>query len=340
MRILVTGGLGYIGSHTCVAFLDAGHDVAVLDNLSNSDKVVVARITQITGRNPIFFEGDIRDSVFLRAVFADFQPEAVVHFAGLKAVGESVEQPLRYYEWNVSGSIALLQVMAQTGLKKLIFSSSATVYGKPSSVPIAEDAPIAPTNPYGHSKAIVEQILDDMVSCDPTWRIARLRYFNPVGAHKSGLIGECSSGTPNNLMPYISQVAIGKLDELKIFGGDYNTPDGTGVRDYIHVMDLANGHLAALNYLVKQVGLLTVNLGTGCGYSVLEMVSAYERASGKTVPYRIVERRAGDVCQCYAEVSKARSLLDWQAEFGLGTMCLDSWRWQTMNPDGFQGVST
>lgn len=331
MKILVTGGLGFIGSHTCVSLLDAGYVVAVLDNLSNSDIGVLQRIEQITGHLPVFFEGDVRDSARLQAVFAEFEPNAVIHFAGLKAVGESVEHPLRYYEWNVAGSITLFQVMAQSNVRILVFSSSATVYGNPRTVPIDESAPVAPANPYGHSKAIIEQILADMSGSDSTWRIARLRYFNPVGAHKSGLIGECPIGIPNNLLPFISQVAIGKLDGLKIYGGDYNTPDGTGVRDYIHVVDLADGHLAALNYLVKQEGLLTVNLGTGSGHSVLEMVRAFERVSGKRVPYQIVERRAGDIAQCVADVSKARSLLGWQTRLGLDEMCRDLWHWQSMN---------
>jgi UDP-glucose 4-epimerase len=331
VRILVTGGLGFIGSHTCVSLLDAGYVVAVLDNLSNSDRGVLQRIEQITRRAPVFFEGDVRDSARLQAVFAEFEPDAVIHFAGLKAVGESVEQPLRYYEWNVAGSITLFQVMAQSNVKMLVFSSSATVYGNPRAVPIDENASVAPTNPYGYSKAAIEQILADISVSDSTWRIARLRYFNPVGAHNSGLIGEFPSGIPNNLMPYISQVAIGKLDRLKIYGGDYNTPDGTGVRDYIHVVDLADGHLAALKYLVKQEGLLTVNLGTGSGRSVLEMVRAFERISGKRVPYQIVERRVGDIAQCVAEVSKAQKLLGWQTKFGLDEMCRDLWQWQSMN---------
>ncbi|MDO9206077.1 MAG: UDP-glucose 4-epimerase GalE [Methylotenera sp.] len=329
MRVFVTGGLGFIGSHTCVELLNAGYDVAVLDNLSNSDKSVVDRIEQIAGRKIIFFEGDVRERTCIQVAFTKFSPDAVIHFAGLKAVGDSVQQPLRYYNWNVAASITLFQVMAETNVKTLVFSSSATVYGHPATTLINESSPIMPTSPYGHSKAMIEQILADMVNADSTWRIARLRYFNPAGAHKSGLLGECPKGTPSNLMPYIAQVAAGKLPELKIFGGDYNTPDGTGVRDYIHVMDLADGHVAALTYLGQQAGLITVNFGTGCGYSVLEMVLAVERISGKKVPYRIVERRTGDAEECVADVSKAMSLLGWNARYGLDEICCDLLKWET-----------
>ncbi len=335
MRILVTGGAGYIGSHTCVALLDEGHEVAILDNLSNSRIEVIERITLITKRAPIFFNTDIRERAAVESVFASFHPDAVIHFAGLKAVGESLQNPLRYYEWNVSGSVTLLQVMEKHTVKKLVFSSSANVYGDAEEVPIRENARIAPTNPYGQSKAMIEQILADLVVADSGWRIARLRYFNPMGAHESGLIGEDPCGVPSNLPPYISQVAVGKLNELKIFGGDYPTPDGTGVRDYIHVMDLAFGHLAALEYLQKENGLLTVNLGTGRGFSVLEMVKAFEKACNKPVPYLIVERRSGDVAQSFADPREATRLLGWEARFGLENMCRDAWRWQSMNPHGY-----
>jgi UDP-glucose 4-epimerase len=335
MRILVTGGAGYIGSHTCVALLDEGHDVAILDNLSNSCIEVIDRIKLISKRNLTFFNVDVRDRTTVESVFDSFHPEAVIHFAGLKSVGQSVHDPLRYYEWNVSGSVVLFQVMEKYNVKKLIFSSSANVYGDAIEVPISEVARIAPTNPYGQSKAMIEQILADSVTADGEWCIARLRYFNPMGAHESGLIGEDPNGVPTNLPPYISQVAVGKLNELKIYGGDYPTVDGTGVRDYIHVMDLALGHLAALDYLMCERGLLTVNLGTGRGYSVLEMVSAFERACGKSVPYRIVDRRSGDVAQSFADPSKAAQLLGWNASLGLDDMCRDAWRWQSMNPHGY-----
>ncbi|MGZ8983662.1 MAG: UDP-glucose 4-epimerase GalE [Methylotenera sp.] len=335
MRILVTGGAGYIGSHTCVALLIAGHEVAILDNLSNSRIEVVNRIKLISKRTPAFFNVDMRDRSAVESVFDCFHPEAVIHFAGLKAVGESVQNPLRYYEWNVSGSVVLFQVMEKFSVKQLVFSSSANVYGDAVEVPIRENAPIAPTNPYGQSKAMIEQILADLVAADTEWQIARLRYFNPMGAHQSGLIGEDPNGVPSNLPPYISQVALGKLDELQIFGGDYSTPDGTGVRDYIHVMDLALGHLAALDYLARDTGLLTVNLGTGRGYSVLEMVNAFEKACDKPVPYRIVERRSGDVAQSYADPSEAERFLGWKAHFSLEDMCRDAWRWQSMNPQGY-----
>ncbi|OIQ87101.1 UDP-glucose 4-epimerase [mine drainage metagenome] len=335
MRILVTGGAGYIGSHTVVALLEAGHQVAVLDNLSNSDIAVINRVKQITGKSPAFFKADVRDGSALGNIFSHFRPEAVIHFAGLKAVGESVQQPLRYYEWNVGGSVALFQAMDQAGVRTLIFSSSATVYGDPKEVPIPENAPIAPTSPYGHSKAMIEQVLADVAAANPEWRIARLRYFNPVGAHESGLIGESPNDVPNNLMPYISQVAVGKLNELRIFGGDYATEDGTGVRDYIHVMDLAQGHMAALDFLEGQTGLHTINLGTGRGCSVLEIVKAFEKASGQHVPYRIVERRPGDVALCFSDPSEAERLLGWKARYSLEDMCRDAWRWQSMNPDGY-----
>lgn len=335
MRILVTGGAGYIGSHTCVTLINEGHDLAILDNLSNSRIEVVNRIQLVSKCTPEFFNVDVRDRVAVEKVFDSFDPEAVIHFAGLKAVGESVQNPLRYYEWNVSGSVVLFQVMEKKNVKRLVFSSSANVYGDAIEVPIRENAHIAPTNPYGQSKAMIEQILADLVAVDTEWKIARLRYFNPMGAHESGLIGEDPNGVPSNLPPYISQVAVGKLEELQIFGGDYPTLDGTGVRDYIHVMDLALGHLAALDYLARENGLVTVNLGTGRGYSVLEMVKAFENACGRPVPYRIVERRSGDVAQSFADPSEAARLFGWKARLGLEDMCRDAWRWQSMNPQGY-----
>jgi len=328
MHILVTGGTGFIGSHTCVALIAAGHEVTVIDNLYNSRREVLDRIEQISGKRPAFFEGDVRDRELLRKVFAQRPVDAVIHFAGLKAVGESVAQPLRYYDWNVGGAIVLCEVMDEVGVKSLIFSSSATVYGDPASVPIHEDFPRSATNPYGASKLMIEDILSDLSKSDPDWRIARLRYFNPVGAHESGLIGESPSGIPNNLMPYVAQVACGQRERLSVFGGDYPTPDGTGVRDYIHVMDLAEGHVAALDYLAREKGLLTVNLGTGCGYSVIDMVRAFEKASGRPVPYAVVDRRPGDIAACYADPALAEKLLGWKAKLGIDDMCRDAWRWQ------------
>ncbi len=328
MHILVTGGTGFIGSHTCVALNGAGHDVTIIDDLSNSQRDVVDRIEKISGKRPTFVEGDVRDHALLRRIFAQRPVDAVIHFAGLKAVGESVAQPLRYYDCNVGGAIILAEEMAAAGVKTLIFSSSATVYGDPASVPIREDFPRSATNPYGASKLMIEDILADTAKADGQWRIARLRYFNPVGAHESGLIGESPSGIPNNLMPYVAQVATGQRDKLNVFGGDYPTPDGTGVRDYIHVMDLAEGHVAALDALARVGGLLTVNLGTGCGYSVLDMVRAFEKASGRPVPYVIAPRRPGDIAACYADPSLAQSLLGWRAKRGIDEMCADAWRWQ------------
>ena len=328
MHILVTGGTGYIGSHACVTLLAAGHAVTIVDDLSNSQREVVDRIAQIAGERPAFVEGDIRDRELLRRVFAARPVDAVIHFAGLKAVGESVAQPLRYYDCNVGGTIALCEAMAEAAVKTLIFSSSATVYGDPASVPIRENFPRSATNPYGASKLMVEDILADLAKSDPDWRIARLRYFNPVGAHESGLIGEAPSGIPNNLMPYVAQVAEGLRPQLSVFGSDYPTPDGTGVRDYIHVVDLAEGHLAALDYLLRAGGMLTVNLGTGCGYSVLDMVRAFEAASGRPVPYALVARRPGDIAACYADPALAERLLGWTAKRGIDEMCRDAWRWQ------------
>ena len=327
-NILVTGGAGYIGSHTCVELLAAGHNLVVIDNFSNSKPAVLGRVEQISGRQVPFMEVDIRDRGALRDVFRQHAIDAVIHFAGLKAVGESVSQPLRYYDNNISGSIALFEVMAESGVKTLVFSSSATVYGDPHSVPIREDFPLSATNPYGRSKLMLEDILRDLSRSDESWKIALLRYFNPVGAHESGIIGEDPNGIPNNLMPYITQVAVGKLPQLSVFGDDYPTPDGTGVRDYIHVVDLARGHLAALEALSGTSGVMAVNLGTGQGYSVLDVVRAFEKASDRPVPYRIVPRRPGDVAQCYADPTLAKERLGWQAQRGLDEMCRDSWRWQ------------
>ena len=332
-RYLVTGGLGYIGSHTCVELLGAGHDVTVVDNLSNSKPAVLERIERIVGKRPGFVQADIRNRAALTEALAGC--DAVIHFAGLKAVGESVAKPVEYYSNNVAGSIALFEAMAQEGVKTLVFSSSATVYGDPHAVPIREHFPLSATNPYGRSKLMIEDMLRDMARADSGWRIALLRYFNPVGAHASGLIGEDPNGIPNNLMPFVAQVAVGKLERLSVFGSDYPTPDGTGVRDYIHVVDLARGHLAALASLERDGGLLTVNLGTGRGYSVLEMVAAFERASGRAVPYRIVARREGDIAVCYADPALAEQRLGWRAERDLATMCADAWRWQQQNPQGY-----
>ncbi|HOL63982.1 MAG TPA: UDP-glucose 4-epimerase GalE [Accumulibacter sp.] len=328
MHILVTGGSGYIGSHACVALLAAGYQVVVVDNLSNSHPAVIDRVERIAGQRPVFYVGDVRDRTLLTRVFSDWPIAAVIHFAGLKAVGESVAQPLRYYDCNVGGAIVLCETMAAHQVKTLIFSSSATVYGDPASVPIREDFPRAATNPYGASKLMIEDILADLAHADAQWRIARLRYFNPVGAHHSGLIGEEPNGTPNNLLPYVAQVAAGLREQLSVFGSDYPTTDGTGVRDYIHVVDLVEGHLAALDYLRANGGLLTVNLGTGTGYSVLDMVHAFAAASGQPVPYTLTPRRPGDVASCYADPSLAERLLGWKARRGLEEMCRDAWRWQ------------
>ena len=335
-KILVTGGCGYIGSHTCVELLEAGYQPVVVDNLSNSKTKALERVEKITGHKVDFHQVDIRDREGLRAVFDHHDIHAVIHFAGLKAVGESVMQPLRYYDNNIAGTIALCEVMAERGVHSLVFSSSATVYGDPQAVPIREDFPTGcTTNPYGTSKLMIEQILRDLLVSAPEWRISILRYFNPVGAHVSGLMGEDPNGIPNNLMPFIAQVAVGRLDYLRVFGNDYPTTDGTGVRDYIHVVDLAKGHLAALNYLSNNTGLLTVNLGTGRGYSVLEMVNAFQEASGKKVSYRIVDRRPGDIACCYADPGMAAKMLNWRAERGIEEMCADTWRWQSLNPAGY-----
>ena len=327
-NILVTGGTGYIGSHTAVELMAAGHDVFIIDNLCNSKVSVLDRIQRIAGRRPRFEQIDVRDRPALRQLLASQPFGAVVHFAGLKAVGESVEKPLAYYDNNISGSVALLECMIEAGVKTIVFSSSATVYGEPASVPIRENFPLSASNPYGRSKLMIEDVLRDTAATDPAWRVALLRYFNPVGAHSSGLIGEDPNGIPNNLMPHIAQVAMGKLKELPVFGNDYPTPDGTGLRDYIHVVDLARGHLAALNALRQRPGVLTVNLGTGRGYSVLEVVRAFGAASGKPVPFRIVGRRPGDIAQCYTDPSLARDTLGWQAQLGIEAMCADTWRWE------------
>jgi UDP-glucose 4-epimerase len=337
IKILVTGGTGYIGSHTALALLQRGFDVVVLDNLCNSAAESLARVAQIANRAPEFVEGDIRNRALLTRLFAQHSIHAVLHFAGLKAVGESVTQPLRYYDNNVYGTLTLLEAMADAGVRRFVFSSSATVYGQPSQMPISEDCPLGlPTNPYGRSKLIIEDILRDLAAADPGWQIALLRYFNPVGAHESGLIGEGPNGIPNNLLPYITQVAVGKLPELAVFGNDYPTRDGTGVRDYIHVMDLAEGHLRALQALQTLSGAHVWNLGTGQGYSVLEMVRAFEAASGCRIPYRIAPRRSGDIATCYADASKAARELGWKASRGLPEMMRDAWRWQQRNPTGYK----
>ena len=333
--ILVTGGAGYIGSHTVLLLLEAGHHVVVLDNLSNSSRESLNRVERLVGKSVEFVEGDIRDANCLDALFSDYDIAAVIHFAGLKAVGESVAMPLSYYDCNVTGSLRLLEAMERAGVHTMVFSSSATVYGDPATVPIREDFPLSSTNPYGASKLHIEDMLRDLYRSNEKWKLALLRYFNPVGAHESGQIGEDPAGIPNNLMPYIAQVAVGKREKLGVFGGDYPTPDGTGVRDYIHVMDLAQGHLAALNALETNGGLLTVNLGTGRGYSVLEMVAAFSQASGRPVPYEIVERRPGDVASCYADPAHANAVLGWEAQRGIEQMCADHWRWQKQNPEGF-----
>ena len=327
-KILVTGGTGYIGSHTCVELLNAGHEVVVVDNLCNSKASVLDRVAKITGKRPVFVKVDVCDKSALSNVFAQYSIKAVIHFAGLKSIGESVAKPLRYYDNNVAGTLALCEVMAANDVRDLVFSSSATVYGNPASVPINESFPLSATNPYGRSKLIIEEILRDLYVADSTLNIALLRYFNPVGAHESGLIGEEPNGMPNNLLPYIAQVAIGKLARLSVFGGDYPTPDGTGVRDYIHVVDLALGHLKALEKLNTKPGVVTCNLGTGRGYSVLEMVAAFGRACGKPIPYQIVARRPGDIAACYADPSKVKVELGWEATRGLEAMCADAWRWQ------------
>ena len=343
MKILVTGGAGYIGSHTCVELLNAGFDVIVLDNLSNSKTESLSRVEKITNKSIVFIKGDVRDRVCLQAIFGKHDIEAVIHFAGLKAVGESCEQPLNYYDNNVYGSLVLAQEMEAAGIKRLVFSSSATVYGDPERLPLTEDMPLSTTNPYGASKLMVENIYRDLEQadklndCTVPWSITLLRYFNPVGAHESGLIGEDPNGKPNNLMPFITQVAVGKRECLSVFGGDYDTVDGTGVRDYIHVVDLAKGHVKAVQAMLSGlVGVNAINLGTGNGLSVLQLVKAFEQQNKKPVPFSIVERRPGDVAACYADASKAKRLLSWQAELDVNAMVKDSWHWQSSNPNGYQ----
>ena len=337
MYVLVTGGAGFIGSHTVVELLQAGYEVVIIDNFSNSSPLVLSRIEGIAGKRPLLIEGDIRDRALLDDVFKQHEIDAVVHFAGLKAVGESVQKPLEYYDNNVSGSVVLFEAMRDAGVKRLVFSSSATVYGDPEEIPISENCPIGvPTNPYGMSKLMVERILQDLVVAEADFSVALLRYFNPIGAHESGLIGENPSGIPNNLLPYVTQVAIGKLEKLSVFGSDYPTVDGTGVRDYIHVVDLAKGHLAALDYLKGAVGCHVWNLGTGQGYSVLQIIEAFEKATGVSVPYKLVERRAGDIAECWSNPAKAKDELGWEAGYGLEDMMHHSWKWQKGNPEGFE----
>lgn len=333
--ILVTGGAGYIGSHVCVELLEQGYQVVVIDNLVNSSAESLQRVQQITGRSLHFETIDMRDEAALDQLLADTRPDAVIHFAGLKAVGESVEQPLRYHHNNVGGSIVLFRSMAAHGISRLVFSSTATVYGNPTHNPIDESFPVGPTNPYGRGKLIIENILRDICAADPAWHVSILRYFNPVGAHPSGLIGEDPQGPPNNLMPYVAQTASGLREQLSVFGNDYDTCDGTGVRDYIHVVDLARGHLNALEKLFQQPGCHTYNLGTGRGYSVFEMIAAFERASGKSIPYRVVGRRAGDIATCYADASLARRELGWEAQLDIDAMCEHAWNWQRQNPGGY-----
>jgi UDP-glucose 4-epimerase len=337
MRILVTGGTGYIGSHTCISLLDAGYEPIILDNLCNSKVAVLQRLARITGRELPFHEGDIRDQALLEKVLSDEKIEAVIHFAGLKAVGESVSMPVAYYDNNVGGTVSLLKAMDKTGVRSIVFSSSATVYGDPQQLPIPETAPLSATNPYGRSKLFIEEILRDLAVADPRWSLVILRYFNPVGAHPSGLIGEDPQDIPNNLMPFVAQVAVGRRERLSVFGGDYPTPDGTGVRDYIHVVDLADGHVCALNAHAREQGLFTYNLGTGNGYSVLEIVEAFAEASGRPVPYEITDRRSGDIAECYADPTLVKRKLQWQATRDLAAMTADAWRWQSGNPNGYDG---
>jgi UDP-glucose 4-epimerase len=334
-RILLTGAAGYIGSHTWVALHEAGHEVVGVDNFCNSSPVVLQRLEELLGRTPVFEQADVCDPQAMAHILRRHPVDAVVHFAAHKAVGESAQKPLEYFRNNLGGLVNVAQAMRDHGCTRLVFSSSATVYGDPRSLPIAEDAPLSATNPYGLTKLMGEQMLRELERCDPAWRIAYLRYFNPVGAHASGRIGEDPRGTPNNLMPYVAQVAVGKRAALQVFGNDYDTPDGTGVRDYIHVMDLAEGHVAALRHLLDGQPSLTVNLGTGRGYSVLEVVQAFQQASGRPVPHQVVPRRPGDVAACYADPARAQALLGWRATRGLAAMCTDAWRWQSGNPHGF-----
>jgi len=337
--VLLTGATGFIGSHACIEVMAAGWTPVIIDNLCNSSPVVLDRIEQITGHRPVFVQADVRDREALDRIFGERAIDAVVHFSGLKSVGESVAEPLRYYENNVVGTLVLLDAMQRHGVKRIVFSSSATVYGMAEQMPLTEESPLQPVNPYGRTKLMVEQVLRDVAAADPEWRVMLLRYFNPVGAHESGLIGEDPAGTPNNLMPFVAQVAAGRRPRLRIYGNDYPTMDGTGVRDYIHVVDLASGHVAALAKLVTADAPreTIVNLGTGRGHSVLEVVKTFEAASGRAVPYDIVARRPGDVATCYADASRARALLGWEARRSLDEMCADAWRWQSANPDGFRG---
>ncbi|HBA64121.1 MAG TPA: UDP-glucose 4-epimerase GalE [Lachnospiraceae bacterium] len=337
MAILVTGGAGYIGSHTCIELMNAGYDVVVVDNLYNSCEEALRRVEEIAGKPVKFYKADILDREALENIFANEQIESVIHFAGLKAVGESVRKPLEYYHNNITGTLVLCDVMRNHGVKNIVFSSSATVYGDPAFIPITEECPKGVcTNPYGWTKSMLEQILTDLHTSDPEWNVVLLRYFNPIGAHKSGKIGENPKGIPNNLMPYITQVAVGKLERLGVFGNDYDTPDGTGVRDYIHVVDLALGHVKAIKKLEDKEGVSIYNLGTGNGYSVLQMVKAMEKACGHEIPYEIKPRREGDIATCYADATKAKNELGWTAERGLDEMCEDSWRWQSQNPNGYE----
>ncbi len=337
MRVLVTGGAGYIGTHTCVELLMAGYEVIIADNLCNSKETAVERVKKITGKNVKFYKLDLLDRESLEKVFVDENIDCVIHFAGLKAVGESVSIPLKYYHNNLTGTFILCELMQKYGVKNLVFSSSATVYGDPVSVPISEDFSLSATNPYGKTKLMIEDILKDLHFADNSWNIALLRYFNPIGAHISGTIGEDPNGIPNNLIPYITQVAVGKHKEVKVFGNDYDTMDGTGVRDYIHVVDLAKGHVKAIEKLAKDhIGIRPYNLGTGTGYSVLQMIKAFSKACGKDIPYKIVERRPGDIAACYACTDRARIELNWAAEKGIDEMCADSWRWQSQNPEGYK----
>lgn len=336
MKILVTGGAGYIGSHTCVELLKAGYEVVIVDNLYNSNKKAVSRIQEITGKNVSFYDLDILNKDGLSQVFQREKIDAVIHFAGLKAVGESVHKPIEYYHTNIEGTLTLVQVMKENGVKNIVFSSSATVYGDPAQIPITEECPKGTcTNPYGWTKWMNEQILTDLNTADPTWNVMLLRYFNPIGAHESGLIGEDPKGIPNNLLPYVAQVAIGKLKRVGVFGNDYDTPDGTGVRDYIHVVDLALGHVAALKKMQESGGVQIYNLGTGKGYSVLDVIHAFEKACGHPIPYEILPRRDGDIATCYSDCTKAEKELGWTAKYDLDEMCASSWKWQTMNPDGY-----
>ncbi len=336
-NILITGGAGYIGSHTALELLNAGYEVTVIDNLCNSSQESLKRVEELTGKPITFYEGDVRDGAALDALFEKESIDAVIHCAALKAVGESVQKPLLYYDNNIAGTLSLLEAMTKADVKRIVFSSSATVYGDPDVVPITEDCPKGQcTNPYGWTKSMMEQIMTDVQKADPEWDVILLRYFNPVGAHESGRIGEDPKGVPNNLMPFIAQVAVGKLPQLGVFGDDYDTPDGTGVRDYIHVVDLAKGHVKAIDYILTDPGLDIINLGTGRGYSVLEMVHAFEKACGHEIPYEIKPRREGDIAECYADPSKAEKVLGWKAERGLDEMCADLWRWQSMNPNGYE----